>query len=148
MNKDALLATIIGFGIGLVITGALLLGPTLSKSFPTFSLPKISFPTFNQQTPQPTPQTQPKELTVAITSPLPEAIEPNDTVLVSGTTLPDALVLVSGESDEDVVKTNGDGAYAGKVALLEGENTIIVTAYKDEKNVSHAVTVFYTPEEF
>jgi len=43
MNKDALLATIIGFGIGLVITGALLLGPTLSASFPAFSLPKINF---------------------------------------------------------------------------------------------------------
>ena len=148
MNKDALLATIIGFGIGLVITGALLLGPTLSASFPAFSLPKINFPKFNQQSAQPTLPAQPKELAVVITSPLAEAIEPNDTVLVSGTTLPEALVVVSGASDEDVVKTNGDGAYAGKIALTEGENIITVTAYKDGSTASQTVTVFYTPEEF
>ena len=85
---------------------------------------------------------------MVIKSPLAEAIEPNDTVLVSGTTLPEALVVVSGASDEDVVKTNGDGAYAGKIALTEGENIITVTAYKDGSTASQTVTVFYTPEEF
>ena len=148
MNKDALLATIIGFGIGLVITGALLLGPSLSKSFPSFSFHKLSLPKFGQQQPQPTPTPQPKELVVVITSPLAEAIEGDERILVSGTALPESLVVIQGESDEDVVKTNGDGAYAGKVGLIEGENQIVVTAYKDGGSVSQTVTVFYTPEEF
>src|SRR5574341_2314436 len=119
MNKDALLATIIGFGIGLVITGGLLLGPTISKGLPKFSLPKFNLPQLTKQPTQPTPANQPKELAVTITSPLAEAIEPNDSLLVSGTTFPDSLVVVQGETDEDVVKTNGDGGYAGKVSLSE-----------------------------
>ena len=151
MNKDALLATIIGFGIGLVITGALILGPSISKSFPKLSLPKITLPKINlasKQGTSPAPALQPTELTVTIAAPLDEAIEPDKSVVVSGTTLSGAIVAVAGELDDDVVKTNGDGGYAGKVSLTEGENVITVTAYKGGKSISQTVTVFYTPEEF
>ena len=74
MNKDALLATLIGFGIGLLITGLLLIGPDIAKLFPKIKFPTISF-SQNQKSTMPTPTPTPKAPTFAITSPLPEAIE-------------------------------------------------------------------------
>lgn len=148
MNKDALLATLIGLAAGLVITGVLLLGPSLTKSFPKLSLPRISLPSFAKPgTPSPTP-TPAQELTVTIDSPLAEEIAVGDTLLVSGTTLPTTTVVAQGPLDEDVVLTRDGGAYAAKVSLIEGSNEITVTAYKDGKSASQTVTVFYTPEEF
>lgn len=148
MNKDALLATFIGLAAGLLITGVLLLGPSLTKSFPKVSLPKISLPSFPQRaTPTATP-TPPLTLTITIDSPLPEEIATNDTLLISGITLPGATVVAVGPVDEDVVQTKDGGAYAAKVSLAEGSNEITVTAYKDGKSVAQTVTVFYTPEKF
>lgn len=148
MNKDALLATLIGLAAGLVITGVLLLGPSLTKSFPKLSLPRFTLPSFAKRgAPSPTP-TPPLALTITIDSPLPEEIAVKDSLLVSGITLPGSMIVAQGPLDEDVVVTRDGGAYAAKVSLAEGENEITVTAYKDGKSVSQTVTVFYTPEEF
>lgn len=147
MNRDALLATLIGFGIGLVITGLLILGPNMVKSFPKISLPQISLPKAQPKT-QPTP-TPKKQQPLTIDSPLPEAIENKSNELVSGVTTPKAVVVVAGPVDETVVSANEEGKYAGSVALVEGKNDLIVTSYvQGETNVQTAkVTVFYTPEE-
>lgn len=148
MNKDALLATFIGLAAGLLITGVLLLGPSLTKSFPKLSLPRITLPSFSKgKTPSPTPAPV-EELTITIDSPLPEEIAVKDSLLVSGTTLPGATVVAQGLLDEDVVQTKDGGAYAAKVSLAEGSNEITVSTYKDGKSASQTVTVFYTPEEF
>src|SRR3989344_6980682 len=98
MNKDALLATLIGFGIGLFITGMFLLGPTIVKSIPKFTLPKISLPQKNPKT-QTTPAPALTKQNVTIDSPLAEAIESKKELLVSGTTNPKATVLVQGPAD-------------------------------------------------
>lgn len=148
MNKDALLATIIGFGIGLIITGAFIFGPNLVKSFPSlsFSLPQFSFPKARapRETPAPTPQPQPTGLTIS--SPLPLSIEDTDELLVSGSVQSGATVVVAGGVDEAVVSSNGTGTYAGKIKLVEGENTLVVTSYVGGKQESQTVTVYYTPE--
>ncbi len=144
MNKDALLATLIGFGIGLLITGLLLLGPNLLKSFPKIRLPNFSFA---QKKTDVTPTPTPTSLTPTIDSPLADAIEENDEVLVSGSTSPGAIVVIAGSIDEIVVVASGDGKFAGKVALAEGKNDLTITAYADTEQAASAVTVFYTPEK-
>lgn len=154
MNKDAIVATLIGFGVGLVVTGLVLYGPSLTKSIkiPHVTLPKISFSIpnpFAKATPTPTPgQTGLKEHAVIIESPLPEALEGEATLLVSGTTSKDATAVIASGSDEVVVKANGDGKYAGKITLVEGKNDIMVTAFDTKgKPATQTVTVYYTPEE-
>ncbi len=151
MNKDAILATIIGFGVGLVIAGLVFLGPTLFNGMPRFSMPDLSFITklFNSKkdtAPSTDTSTTPKKF--AIESPLPESIEPKEETLVSGTTAPNATVVIEGESSEIVVIANNDGAYAGKIPLTEGKNEISVTSYAKEKTETLTVTVYYTPESF
>lgn len=144
MNKDAILATLIGFGIGLLITGALLVGPTLVKNLPQIKLPTISLQT---QNPTPTSAPTPTQVGVSIESPLAEAIETSDILLVSGKAPVGATVVIAGAVDETVVTVKEDGKFAGKVSLVEGKNDLIVTSYVQAQQTSQTVTVYYTPEE-
>jgi len=145
MNKDALLATLIGFGIGLLITGLLLVGPNITKALPKVILPTITFFQPKQKsTPAPTPT--PSQFSVTIESPLAETIENSTDVLVSGVTSPGSTVVIAGSVDDTAVVAQTDGKYAGKITLTEGKNDIIVTAYRQTNQASQTVTVYYTPE--
>jgi hypothetical protein len=145
MNKDAILATLIGFGIGLLITGLLLLGPNITKSLPKIKLPSISFSQSQQKTPV-TPTPTPSQFGVTIESPLADAIENTTDLLVSGVTAPGSTVVIAGSVDDTVATAQADGKYAGKVTLAEGKNDIIVTSYLATKQATKTVTVYYTPE--
>lgn len=152
MNKDAILATVIGFGIGLLIMGAVLVGPSIAMSLPALKLPTFTLPSFSlpkatrntSNTPKPTPLAKP----LTIDSPLSDSIEQNASVLVSGSTYPNATVVIEGEDDPSVVVANEKGSYAGKLSLLEGKNTITVTSYDNGHSYVQEINVFYTPEEF
>ncbi len=151
MNKDAVLATVIGFGVGLVIAGLVFLGPTLFKNLPHFSLPNLSFlsslvPKNRGAHPTPTPTPGTHALTVE--SPLPEAIEPKNETLISGNAPANAIVVLEGESNEAVVIATPQGAYAGKVSLGEGKNALRVTSYSGKEVQTQSLTVYYTPENF
>lgn len=155
MNKDAVFATLIGLAIGLILTGIILIGPNALKSlphinglsFPKITLPKIAFP---QKKNIPTPSTPvQKELhTVSIESPLEDAIETTDQVLISGTTSKESKVIIQGFVDDVVVMTNGDGKYAGKVTVNEGKNEILVTSYHEKDVATQTITIYYTPENW
>ena len=145
MNKDAILATIIGFFIGLAITGLILVGPKLLSGLPKFS---FKFPSMNQsQTkPKPTP-TKTAAFTVTIDSPQPESIESETDLLVSGTTGAGATVVIQSNSSDDVVAVKKDGKYAGKVTLVEGKNEVSVTSYLNHQTATKTVSVYYTSEQ-
>lgn len=147
MNKDALLATIIGFVVGLLITGILLSGPRLMGILPKMS---IKLPTFSMPTAKPTPvkQIAQKEFAVTIESPLDQSIESKSDLLVSGNTSPGSTVVITGVSDDAISSAKEDGKYAGKITLVEGENNITVTSYLKDKKATQTVTVFYTLEDF
>jgi hypothetical protein len=145
MNKDAILATLIGFGIGLAITGILLVGPNVAKLLPNITLPKFAFLTPQPKT-TPTTTPTPEVFQLTIDSPLGDAIENKDEVLVSGKTSQESLVIIEGLTNEAVIRVAADGSYAGKVNLTEGKNDLSVTSYLGDKQVTQTVTVYYTPE--
>lgn len=148
MNKDAILATLIGLVLGLTIAGIFIFGPTILKALPNVSLPKVTLPqTAPQSSPAPSPE--PKAFGVTITAPLPDAVEPKEEVVVSGMTEAGVTVVIQGPHDEDVILAGADGAYAGKITAVEGKNDITVTAYgSDSRQTQSSVTVYYTEEEF
>ncbi|MEK7543972.1 MAG: hypothetical protein AAB557_03835 [Patescibacteria group bacterium] len=148
MNKDAILATIIGLVLGLTIAGIFIFGPTFFKALPKITFPTFSLPKTAQKSP-PQPTSVPKVFGVTITAPLPDAVEPKESVVVSGVTQTGATVLIQGPTDEDVVTAGEDGAYAGQITASEGKNDITVTAYGTEgKQAQSSVTIFYTQENF
>ncbi len=145
MNKDAILATIIGFVVGLLITGLILVGPKLVSMIPKITLPTITLPTISS-TPPATPADD--EFAITIDSPLEGSIESQAKLLVSGSTQAGSTVFIQTDTDDAVVIAGGDGKYAGEITLVEGKNDISVTAYLKEKQATQETTVFYTPEEF
>jgi len=145
MNKDAILATLIGFGIGLLITGLLLVGPNITKALPKINLPAMTWFQSKQQQPNaPTPTPPPTGFTIE--SPLTDAIENTSEILVSGVTIPGSTVVIAGVVDDTVAVAQADGKYAGKITLTEGKNDIVVTGYDQTKQVNKTITVYYTPE--
>ncbi|MEK7577207.1 MAG: hypothetical protein AAB492_01135 [Patescibacteria group bacterium] len=146
MNKDALLATIIGFGVGLILTGLVFLGPSLFKSFPSFSLPKISWPKFftSQSSATPTPTPIKTSGTLMIEAPLPDSIELRSETLVSGKTKPRAIVVVETTDTETVVVANDLGAFATKITLSEGKNELVVSSHEGKEVQTQTLTVFYS----
>lgn len=149
MNKDAILATTIGLLLGLMIAGAFIFGPGIARALPKFTLPSFSIPKPSTANP-PQPTSTPKEFTVTINAPLPDAVEPKKDVVVSGLTARGATVVIQGPTDEDIVIAGEDGAYAGRVTAMEGKNEITVTAYGEHgaKQAQQSVTIFYTEENF
>lgn len=150
MNRDAILATVIGFGIGLLITGIFLLGPNIKTLLPKgIKLPAVPFLASQEKKGSPTgPTPTPMALAITIDSPLPDAIVDSDALLVSGVTSPDATVVLQLNDQDVVVAAAIDGKYAGKVTVSEGENTLTATSYtKEGKMTSQTTTIFYTPEE-
>lgn len=145
MNKDALLATAIGFVIGLCITGLLLVGPSVLKMLPKFS---FSIPKFTQSKPKDAQNTsaKPSDFSFTIDSPITESIESEKDLLISGTSLPASTVIIQGPTDDAVVETNDKGKYAGKITLTEGKNFITVTSYLKESQSGKTIIIYYTPE--
>ena len=145
MNKDALLATLIGFIVGLIITGLILVGPKLLSMMPKITLPTITLPT---KGPTPTAEPSTAEFAVTIDSPLEGSIETSAELLVSGSTQTGSTVFIQTDADDAVVIAGGDGKYAGKITLVEGKNDLSVTAYLKKNQATQQTTVFYTQEEF
>jgi len=156
MNKDALFATLIGLGIGLLLTGIILVGPNIAKSLPSIKWPtisKITLPSFSfpkKATPSPVTSnqdTQPTKHGVTIDSPLDGSIEDKESLLISGTTTKNATVVIQGILDDVITAVNTEGKYAGKITLVEGKNDITVTSVNEQnEQATQTITVFYTPE--
>lgn len=159
MKKDAFLAVLIGFAIGLTITALIIVTPIAAKGFPKIQLPKLPSFSLNflklgfKRTPAGTPTSVPAESVsqkFAVDSPLADAIENSSELLVSGTSTALSTVVVQTAADDVVTTTNEQGMWAVKVTLSEGKNDILVTSYPapDSENSveTQTVTVYYTPE--
>jgi hypothetical protein len=153
MNKDALLATVIGFLIGVAITGGILFAPKVAKYLPHIQLPRtltsLSFLNHKNQPVEPTPKTAPPPSAIfSVTSPLDQSLADSDSILVSGTAPAGTYVTIGGLSDESAVLVGKDGKFAGKISLGEGTNEITVSAFSGETVTNQKITVYYTPEKF
>lgn len=150
MNKDAILASVIGFGIGLLITGAVLVGPTLLPTLQKMraDMGKESTKSATAQT-TPTLATSPSSnniQTLIIDSPQDQYISNTDTITVSGKAPKGATIVVDGNVDEAVVQVSGTNSFQAKITLKEGINDVSVTSLSDSDPVNRHFAVFYTPK--
>ncbi len=146
MNRDALLATLIGFGVGLLIMGGILVGPNIVKNFPQVSIPKFSI-ALPKRSAQPTPlPSTPAGAPFTIDSPLPDSLQSTPEMPVSGSAIGATFVVIQGPGNEAVSVPSGEGKYAGTLELVEGRNDITVTAYDGNAAQKLTVTVYFTSE--
>jgi hypothetical protein len=149
MNKDAILASIIGFGIGLMITGAVLIGPTALPAFRKMisDVGKGSVQSLTTQaTPAPTNAPSVGAKTLTVDSPEDQFIAESDSLTVSGKAPKGTIIVVDGNIDESVVTVSDSNTFQAKITLKEGINDVSVTNLTSDTPANKHITVYYTPK--
>lgn len=136
MRKEVLIAIIIGFGLGLVITfGIWTANKALKETVPTTT------PTEEVEvTPTPTPT-----LELVITSPENNTISEEEIIEVSGQTVPRAIIAITYPEGEKLLEADEDGSFSTEISLIGGDNLIEISAFNDEGDeATKTLTVVYS----
>lgn len=141
MRKEVILAIVIGFALGLVITfGVWTANQALKEK-------KVETPTTSETTP-PTGTPPAATFILDITSPEDGALVNEAKVMVSGRTQPDSTITITSEKGEDIVLAGADGTFANEVNLLNGTNEITITAFNLEgEEVTKTINLVYSTAE-
>lgn len=148
MNKDAILASIIGFGIGLLITGGVIVGPRLLSQLKRSQSGDVASATSQQNsTITPTPESAVTNETLVIENPQKEAVLHESSTSVSGKAPKNATLIIASTEDETIIQTNDTTTYQAAVTLKEGKNDISVVSIVNGKSAVERITVYYTPNK-
>jgi hypothetical protein len=146
MRKEVLVAILIGFGIGLVVTlGIFTARRALKSGGQTEQQPQPSF--------SPTPQVE-KEQTgvenkIAVTSPNNGAVETTEKITLTGTTTPGSTVTIWGGETDIIVAGDEKGQFSAEITLAGGDNEIKITSFSPTGETAETVvTVVYSTAEF
>lgn len=91
--------------------------------------------------------TQSKPLTLSLSSPSENTSAVDDQILIKGKTLPNTTVVLYSESDEEILQSNTNGDFEGKLFLDSGKNALTISAFSDtgeEKTLN--LEVDYNPK--
>lgn len=152
MNKDAILASVIGFSVGLLITASIVFGPKLFAQFQTSTREHqgqvASLQTEEDNRQQSTDISSEESLASSLTidQPTQESIVKESGITVSGNASPNSLVIVGTTEEESVVQVSSSGRYEAKIALKEGKNDISVANVVNDQIFVERVVVYYSQE--
>lgn len=151
MRKEVLVAILIGFGIGLVVTFGIF---TARKALTTSGgstqeqggLASPQTPT--GQTVSPAPQVDSAHR-VTVTSPNDGAVAATEKITVAGTTTPASGVAISGGETDIVVVSDEKGQFSAEITLVGGDNEIKVASFGPKGERAETVlAVVYSTAEF
>lgn len=145
--KEPLLAIIIGFIIGLVITFGIWTAnkslkqaqnPNAAAASPTPSLePNI--------TPSATPSVSPAGAGLTITSPDNESIFNTTSTKLTGTAPAGSVITLVGGPNEQILQADLTGQFSTEIDLESGYNLLTITAFDPTgKSFSKVITLTYT----
>jgi len=139
VRKEVLIAIIIGFGLGLVITfGIWTANKALKEAAPEETLaPEVVI--------EPTPV---PAFSLTVISPEDNSISVEETIEVSGSTTSGAIVVILYQEGEKILEADSEGKFSSEITLAGGPNEIKVTAYDQEGNEAEkTLTVVYSTAE-
>lgn len=138
MKKEVVIAIIIGFGLGLVITFGIWTANRALREAP----PEKAAPTPAEEV-TPTPS-----FSLTINQPEDGSISSEEKITVSGTTAPEAAVVILYQEGEKILEADKDGNFETEITLAGGANEIKVSAYDSEGNeASQTLTIVYSTAE-
>lgn len=126
MRKEVLIAIILGFALGLIITFGVWSANKAMREKETAKLAEE--PTPPAQT---TPTVNPT-FSLVILSPEDESLQSQEKIILSGTTEPEAIVMIIGEVGEIITEADDKGQFASEIKLENGTNEITITATNTE----------------
>lgn len=128
-------------GITAILILGLVIAVVAAVYFFVFFKPSINLPqTQVIQNPQ-------KTLFLDLESPDNQTVAVDDSILIKGKTLPNSRVVLFNITDEEVLESDSEGRFMGKLQLDGGENTLTITAFSDsgeEKTLN--VDILYNPK--
>lgn len=143
MRKEVLIAIIIGFGLGLLITFGLYYAQNSIKEAGQIQSPLAE--TKETNVPTSSPEIAP---ILSLTSPIDDSISKENKISVSGTTSPLSWILILTEKGEKLIQADQKGNFETEANLISGENEIEVRSYSDKGEVtSKTSTVVYSTAE-
>lgn len=135
MNKDTIVASVIGFGLGLIAAITLWVVPRI--------LPKISsakpIPSVQESAP---PSGSFVNNGLEITAPMDGEVTKESEITVTGKAPNAATVLVNTATETIAVIPDTAGNFSSKIILTEGANEISVAAFVDGKENSQHLFVY------
>lgn len=139
MRKEVLIAIIIGFGLGLVITfGIWTANKALKQTAPKNQQEELE----KNEAISPTPT---QVLPLSINSPENNSISNKEKIPVSGKTTPGAVVVVLFQEGETILEADNEGNFSTEISLNGGSNEIKVSSFDKEGNEnSQTLSVVYT----
>jgi len=142
VKKEVIIAIVIGFALGLVITFGIWTANQALKQQPQLEKPTPSEEVKTIPTPAP------EELSLALTSPEDNSISSEEKIEVSGKTAPEATVIILYQGGEKIIQADEGGNFSSEITLVGGANEIKITAYDQNGNeVSKTLNVVYSTAE-
>ncbi len=143
MKKEILIAIIIGFVLGLVITFGIW---TANKSLKEGSTNQPQETVENNNNPTPT-QTQEK-MQLTIISPEDNDLVNQEKVQIVGKTSPGAEVAAAYPDGEKIIEADENGDFTLDITLVGGGNEITISAFDNQNNeISKTLNLVYSTAE-
>jgi len=143
MKKEKLILSSIAVLFGLLVAGVAFYFFQMPKASPSST---IKNKTITLATPSPTPSTA---LFLNVIEPRDEDVVDNKTLVISGKTQNNAIVVIITGSSEDVITPSANGEFSTAIALDSGENMLEVTAIAaNGESITDKRVVTYSQEEF
>lgn len=140
MNKDTLVASALGFGLGLIAAIALWVVPRfLSNAAPEPSEAPVAI---IEEEAQPSPVSE----GFGITSVENGQIIDSDSVDIAGDAPDSSLVSITSVSESIVTTPDDDGKFTSSLTLDEGANHFVVTSFNESGQEELSLFLFYHPE--
>lgn len=142
MKAERLILSLIALFIGLLVAGGAFYIYQMTKQIPQNKSDTITI----KSHPTPTPSSNGY---LTVDSPKDASLADRKTINISGKTLPGSTIVISTESDDQVVKPTSTGSFNLTETIDDGVNIISITSiFPDgtEKTIKKLVT--YTTEDF
>lgn len=142
MKKEVLIAIIIGFALGLVITfGVWTANRAIKETAPQKEQPGVKEVEVEEITPTP-------EISLTITTPENNTISNQEKIEVKGKTTPLAIVVIIYQEGEKILEADKEGNFETEITLSGGANEIKVSAHDQKGNeASQILTIVYSTAE-
>jgi len=143
MKKEVILAIVIGFGLGLVITFGIWIANRSLKNLGG-AKPVTSPETVLTNTPTPNPS--PAVSTgLTVSTPTDEALVTDPNIKITGVTTKGNSIIVMHENGQEAVTVDDQGNFTDAVKLVGGYNTITVVSISPTgEQVTKTLTITYT----
>lgn len=152
MRKEVLVAILLGFGIGLVVTFGIFTARNALKTAggqmsdqAGLTTPPASSEKLKSS---PAPQIETKHVATVIT-PNDGSVETTEKITLSGMTTAGSTVAISGGETDVVVVSDEKGQFSAEITLVGGDNQIKIVSFSPKGEKAETVlAVVYSTAEF